>query len=129
MNTKIYSTKNFKKGDTVWFCNFELTTSGRAKNNFRPGMVTIKEVSQDWIKLDMSNNYSWWGLPSSYNIDTEEKTPEFGSYTGYNSSLGLHISFTKEEAEAKYNKMVEDAIESWYQKFKRTESSLRRQLI
>lgn len=128
MNTKIYSTKNFKKGDTVWFCNFELTTSGRPKNNFKPRTVTIKEVSQDFIRLDMGNSYGWRSLPSSYQVDTEEIFLRFGDYN-YDNSLGLHISFSREEAEEKYNKMIEDAIESWYQKFKRTENSLRYQLI
>lgn len=125
MNIKTYSTKNFKKGDTVWFCNFELQPSGRVKNNFRPQTVTIKEVQQDFIKIDGMVGYC---LSSSYYVDHEESNLIFGDYD-YNNSLGLHISFTKEEAEEKYNKMIEDAIESWYQKFKRTENTLRRQLI
>ena len=128
MNIKIYSTKNFKKGDTVWFCNFELQPSGRVKNNFRPQTVTIKEVQQEFIEIDGDSGYGWYCLSSSYYIDQEESNLRFGDYD-YNNSLGLHISFTKEEAEEKYNKMIEDAIESWYQKFKRTENTLRRQLI
>lgn len=125
MNRKIYSTKKFKKGDTVWFCNFELQPSGRIKNNFRPRAVTVKEVFQDWIKVESNN---WYGIPPRYNIDTEESNPKFGDYS-YNNSLGLHISFTREEAEKKYNEMIEDAIESRYQNFKRTENLLQRQLI
>lgn len=126
MNRKIYSTKNFKKGDTVWFCNFEFTPSGKTKNIFRPRIVTIKEVSQDWIEIDDSNLL--YGLLSRYNIDTEESNPRFGNYS-YNTSLGLHISFTREEAEAKFNKMVEDALEYWYQRFKYIESVLRCKFI
>lgn len=125
---KIYSTKKFKKGDTVWFCNFELQPSGRVKNNFRPQTVTVTEVQREYIKIDGGNGYHWYSLPSSYSIDREERNLDFGGYN-YNCSLGLHISFTKEEAETKYNKMIEDAIESRYQNFKCTERLLQRQLL
>lgn len=128
MNMKIYSTKKFKKGDTVWFCNFELQPSGRVKNNIKPQTVTVKEVQPEYIKIDGGNSYPWYGLPSNYGIDREEIDFCFGRYE-YNCSLGLHISFTKEEAEAKYNKMIGDAIESRYQDFKSTERLLQRQLL
>lgn len=128
MNRKIYSTEKFKKGDTVWFCNFELQPSGRVKNNIRPQAVTVKSVSQDSVEINKGDSYGWWGIPSTFNIDHEEKSFNFGNY-GYNNSLGLHISFTKEEAEKKYNEMIKDAIESRYQNFKSTENLLQRQLI
>lgn len=128
MNRKICSTKKFKKGDTVWFCNFELQPSGRVKNNFKPQAVTVKTVSQDWIEINKGDSYGWWGIPSTFNIDYRENILNFGNYD-YNNSLGVHISFTKEEAEDKYNEMIKDAIESRYQNFRRIENVLRRQLL
>lgn len=128
MNRKIYSTEKFKKGDTVWFCNFELQPSGRVKNNFKPQAVTVKSVSQDQVEINKGDSYGWWGIPSAFNIDYREYILGFGNYD-YNNSLGVHISFTKEEAEDKYNEMIKDAIESRYQNFRRIEDILRRQLL
>ena len=57
MNLKICSTKNFKKGDTLWFCNFELQPSGRAKNNIKPRSIKVTKVYQDRIEVDMVMDY------------------------------------------------------------------------
>lgn len=128
MNLKICSTKNFKKGDTLWFCNFELQPSGRAKNNIKPRSIKVTKVYQDRIEVDLGNDYGLWGLPRVYNIDSDDKNLSFGNWD-YNNSLGVHISFSKEESEIKYNKMIEEAIEKSYQKFKRTEFVLQRMFL
>ena len=128
MNLKICSTKNFKKGDTLWFCNFELQPSGRTKNNIKPRSIKVTKVYQDRIEVDLGNDYGSWGLSRVYNIDSDDKNLSFGDWD-YNSSLGVHISFSKEESEMKYNKMIEEAIEKSYQKFKRIEFVLQRMFL
>jgi hypothetical protein len=129
MNTRICSTKNFKKGDTVWFCNIEVTNSGRMKNNVKPILVTVSDVTNDWIKVDFSSTRcQWYGLLSTYQVDSELGVQEPGGYS-YQNSIGVHFSKTKEEAEKKYNLMIEKEIERRFSNYKWFETVLRRQLL
>lgn len=122
MNTKICSTKKFKRGDNVWFCNIEATPSGRFKNIVRPRRVKIKAVSDSEITIDLAV----WGIGTRYLIDEEESEP-----CGYKIllSLGLHIAFSKEESEDKFNNLIKLTVEDRYKNFKSFEYRALRMLI
>lgn len=115
MNTKICSTKNFKKGDFVWFCNIEFTPLGRFKNIVKPITVKVRDVQQNQIALEINK----WGINELYHIDSETET-----IYNYNIpvSLGLHVAFSREESEAKFNNLIKLAIETRYNYFKSFES-------
>ena len=118
MNTQIFSTEGFQKGDLVWLCAVEFHNSGRLRYNVKPVSLKIKKVMSDRIELDTSGHYLH-NVPSTYMISTGDKR-SFGNYF-YNIDLGLHISKTKEEATEKYNNILRDAIEARYEAFKKFE--------
>lgn len=126
MNTQIFSTDGFQKGDLVWLCAVEFHNSGRLKYNVKPVSLKIKKVMSDRIELDTTGHYLY-NVPSIYMVSTGDKR-SFNDYY-YKCDLGLHISKTKEEATEKYNNLLRDAIEARYEAFKTFERAILSKLL
>ena len=126
MNTQIFSTDGFKKGDLVWLCAIEFHNSGRLRYNVKPVSIKIKEVMSDRIELDTTGHYLY-NVPNTYRVSTGDKR-SFNDYY-YKCDLGLHISKTKEEAIEKYNNLLRDAIEARYEAFKTFERATLSKLL
>ena len=123
MNTKICSTKNFKKGDFVWFCNIEFTPFGRCKNIVKPITVKVRDVQKNQVAFEINK----WRINELYFIDSDEI--ETISNCDIPTSLGLHVAFSREESEAKFNNLIKLGIETIYNNFKYFESRALNMLI
>ena len=126
MNTQIFSTDGFQKGDLVWLCAVEFHNSGRLKYNVKPVSLKIKKVMSDRIELDTTGHYLY-NVPNTYMVSNGDKR-SFNDYY-YKCDLGLHISKTKEEATEKYNNLLRDAIEARYEAFKTFERATLSKLL